>query len=462
MSKPEKQFYEFGKFRVDVSERRLLRDGELIPLPPKAFEMLLALIQNSGHLLTRQQLLKTIWANTFVDENNLRQYVSLLRKTLNENGENFIETVPRSGYRFLAEVRESSESNETINGFSVKFWLVSFTALALLLGVAGVVINTFWKTENLSETESYKMYREGRALWETRDGENLYKATLLLESAVKKDPSFAPARAALADAYAFDYASWKKAEREANEAIRLDPNLGEPHATIGFVRLFWEWRLNESKDEFYQSVRLNPHYPNAHQWYAAYFAATGNFNEGLAEIKESLQLDPNSLSANADFCQILYFARRYDEALVQCQKTAAMNPNFLNTYLSLYEIYCAQEMWNEAINTYFKIEELTNLKLPANDLKKLKESYSKGGIRVFWQTQAEIFLSSDREAYELAKIYARLGEKEKALYHLKRAFEKHEFNFIFVLAEPLFSEFRNLQEFSEMTKSFILHNNKSL
>lgn len=336
-----------------------------------------------------------------------------------------------------------------------------FVTLALLIGI-GFVLNTYLKSENQTEAESHKMYREGRALWETRNGENLYKATLLLESAVKKDPNFAPAHAALADAYVFDYGNWKKAEREANEAIRLDPNLGEPHATIGFVRLFWEWKLDQAKDEFHLSVRLNPYSPNAHQWYAAYFVATGNFNEGLAEIKQSLQLEPNSVSANADFCQILYFARRYDEALVQCQKTAVMNPNFLNIYLSLYEIYCAKEMWNEAVNTYFKIEELTNLKLPSNDLKKLKESYSKGGIRAFWQTQAEIFLNSGHEAYELAKIYARLGEKEKALYHLKRASENREFNFIFVLAEPLFSEFRNLQKFSEITKSFILRNDKSL
>lgn len=458
MNNTEKQFYEFGKFRVDVSERRLLREGQFIPLPPKAFEMLLALIQNSGHLLTRQQLLKTIWADTFVDENNLRQYVSLLRKTLNENGENFIETVPRSGYRFLAEVHEVTKPNEIIKGFSVNFGLVSFVALALLLGI-GFALNTYLKTDNQSETESYKMYREGRALWETRDGENLYKATLLLESAVKKDPNFASARAALADAYAFDYANWKKAEREANEAIRLNPNFGEPYATIGFVRLFWEWKLKEAGDEFYQSVQLNPNYATAHQWYAAYFVVTGNFNEALTEIKQSVQLEPNSVSSNADFCQILYFARRYDEALVQCRKTLEINPNFLNTYLSLYEIYCAQEKWNEAINTYFKIQELTNLKLPANDVKKLKETYSKGGIRAFWQTQAEVYLNSRQDIYELAKIYARLGEKEKALSCLKRASDKREFNFIFVLAEPLFSEFRNFQEFSEITKTFILSNN---
>lgn len=107
MSRQAKHFYEFGPFRVDERERRLLRDGEAIPLPPKVFETLLALVRNSGHLLTKDELLQTVWPGTFVEENNLTQYVSALRKTLGDDGNGgYIETVPRVGYRFAPGVRE--------------------------------------------------------------------------------------------------------------------------------------------------------------------------------------------------------------------------------------------------------------------------------------------------------------------------------------------------------------------
>ena len=108
MGKQVKQLYEFGPFRVDVVERLLLRESAPVPLPPKAFDTLLVLVRNSGHLLTKDELLKTVWPDTFVEENNLTQYVSAIRKVLGSgsNGQQYIETVPRIGYRFVARVKE--------------------------------------------------------------------------------------------------------------------------------------------------------------------------------------------------------------------------------------------------------------------------------------------------------------------------------------------------------------------
>src|SRR5687767_4483613 len=110
MSKQAGHFYEFGRFRVDAAERRLMRDGEPVLLPPKAFDTLLALVEHSGHLLQKDVLMRTVWPDAFVEENNLTQHVYVLRKVLSEGGgEKYIETVPRIGYRFTAGVREVSE-----------------------------------------------------------------------------------------------------------------------------------------------------------------------------------------------------------------------------------------------------------------------------------------------------------------------------------------------------------------
>jgi DNA-binding winged helix-turn-helix (wHTH) protein/TolB-like protein/Tfp pilus assembly protein PilF len=108
MSLQSQPFYEFGPFLLEPSERLLLRSGESVPLPPKAFDTLLLLVQNSGHVLSKDELMKTLWPDTFVEENNLTQHVSMLRRALGEGaGESgYIETVPRLGYRFIVPVRE--------------------------------------------------------------------------------------------------------------------------------------------------------------------------------------------------------------------------------------------------------------------------------------------------------------------------------------------------------------------
>jgi DNA-binding winged helix-turn-helix (wHTH) protein/Tol biopolymer transport system component len=106
MSLQTKHIYEFGPFRLDEAEHLLLRDGESVPLTPKAFDLLLALVERHGHLLEKDELLKKVWPDTFVEEANLASNISQLRKAMGdgENGQRYIETAPKRGYRFVASV----------------------------------------------------------------------------------------------------------------------------------------------------------------------------------------------------------------------------------------------------------------------------------------------------------------------------------------------------------------------
>lgn len=108
MSKATKHFYEFGPFRLDPVEGLLLRDGQAVALTPKAFDTLLVLIESSGHVLGKDELMSRVWPDSFVEETNLAQHISALRKVLGEReqGGQYIETVPKRGYRFVAQVRE--------------------------------------------------------------------------------------------------------------------------------------------------------------------------------------------------------------------------------------------------------------------------------------------------------------------------------------------------------------------
>lgn len=110
MSTRSQHLYEFGPYRLDTAERLLLRDGEPVPLTPKAFETLVALVERNGHLVEKDELMKVVWSDSFVEESNLTNNVYALRKMLGqgENGRSYIETVPKRGYRFTALVKELS------------------------------------------------------------------------------------------------------------------------------------------------------------------------------------------------------------------------------------------------------------------------------------------------------------------------------------------------------------------
>ena len=109
MGQQDNRSYEFGRFRLKVAERVLLREGELVPLTPKVFDILVTLVENGGQVVAKDDLMKRVWPNTFVEEGNLTQNISLLRKALGETpgGPQFIETVPRRGYRFVAETSQT-------------------------------------------------------------------------------------------------------------------------------------------------------------------------------------------------------------------------------------------------------------------------------------------------------------------------------------------------------------------
>lgn len=108
MDRQKGRFYEFGSFQLDTGERLLLCNGQPVPLPPKVYDTLLALVENYGHIIEKEELMRAVWPDTFVEEANLTVNISALRKALGEGvpEQRYIETVPRRGYRFVSAVTE--------------------------------------------------------------------------------------------------------------------------------------------------------------------------------------------------------------------------------------------------------------------------------------------------------------------------------------------------------------------
>lgn len=122
-----KQIYEFGPFHLDPAERILLRKGQTVPLTPKAFETLAVLVENNGHLVGKEELIRRVWPDTIVEESNLNNIIYMLRKALADDfsEHKFIETISKRGYRFVAEVRMAAEQEKTPDNVTTSFALTT-------------------------------------------------------------------------------------------------------------------------------------------------------------------------------------------------------------------------------------------------------------------------------------------------------------------------------------------------
>lgn len=186
MSQPINHLYEFGAFRLNVAERLLLRQQQPVTLKPKAFDLLLTLIEQRGRLLEKEELLKLVWPDTFIEESTLAWNVSQLRKTLGDdgNGNLYIETVPKHGYRFVAEVREVSTPEPPALAKPRRYRTAVFVLVSLLLIVAAAALFYFTRKPTLTERDPILL-----ADFDNRTGEAIWDGTLKQALAVTLEQS---------------------------------------------------------------------------------------------------------------------------------------------------------------------------------------------------------------------------------------------------------------------------------
>jgi DNA-binding winged helix-turn-helix (wHTH) protein len=151
MGPGESATFEFGPFRLDPAERRLLRDGASVPLTPKAFDLLVYLVERHNHLVEKSELMSALWPDTVVEDANLAFNVSALRKALGDGHEDakFIETVPTRGYRFVARVIETRAGGALQEPGSRRWQL---TAVAIV-GLTALATAVLWTTGLVRRSE---------------------------------------------------------------------------------------------------------------------------------------------------------------------------------------------------------------------------------------------------------------------------------------------------------------------
>jgi TolB-like protein/Tfp pilus assembly protein PilF len=308
-------------------------------------------------------------------------------------------------------------------------------------------------------TEAYREYLKGRFYWNKRTEESFRKGIENFRLAIELDPNYALAYAGLADSYillGFYGAEapdevMPKAKAAAVKALELDDSLAEAHNSLAYIHFSYEWKWSAAEREFKKAIKLNPKYATVHHWYAFKLAAMGRHDDAVAEMMLARELDPLALIINAEVGWAYYFGRRYDKAIEQYQKTLEMDPGFGVAHMFLGTAHTQQERFTEAISDLRKAVELSG----GSPLMKamLGHALGRAGDREAAETMIDELTKPSAgyvSAYNVALIYAGLGETDQTLSWLARAVDQHDLFLAWMNVEPMFDSVRDDPRFSEL------------
>jgi tetratricopeptide (TPR) repeat protein len=256
--------------------------------------------------------------------------------------------------------------------------------------------------------------------------------------AIAKDPGYALAYSGLADAYstlpAYGGAPseyYPKSNAAARRALALDASLAHPHAILGASEMEYDWDFAGGEAEYQKALELDPNDATAHQWHAEDISSIGGREqEALAEVNRAHQLDPQSLIISQSLGGVHLWARHYDEAIVVCQKVAKENPAFAEARGCLARAYWGKRMYPQVIEEWVAYGQLSGDRNNSDFGSAMEQGFRSAG----WKgalTQGIKVRHAQRKmgyssAYEIATLYAGLGDKDRAFQWLNTAYQERD------------------------------------
>jgi len=311
--------------------------------------------------------------------------------------------------------------------------------------------------------EAYEAYLQGRYFWTRRGLANFQKAIGYFQQAIQIDSEYAAAYAGLADAYT-DQGFWggtpneaiPKAKAAAARALELDDSSSEAHDALGSIADLYDWDRTRAETEHRRALELNPSNAAAHLAYADHLVSLGQREKASEEVRKAQSLDPLSPFFRAAGGLMLYFAGHREEGIQQNLKAVELAPDFLVPHLNLSEFHFEMGNYDLGIREYEKAARLAGMR-PAT-LAALLTSYKSKGISGFLREQLKL---NDKgilqlDSFSLAKIHARLGEKEKTLQHLQQSVQEHGAYLEDLGVDPIWDGLRAEPEFQAILQELHL------
>ena len=308
-------------------------------------------------------------------------------------------------------------------------------------------------TEN---AEAYQAYLQGRYFWNKRNAEGFKRGVDFFQRAIEIDPEYAPAYGGLADCYIrlnesgvpMAQESVPRARAAVLKALAIDDALAEAHATLAFIKFRHDWDFAAAGEEFKRSIQLDANYSEAHQWHAFYLLAVGRPDEAEAEMKRAQELDPLSVSLKGNSALFLFFKHDFDRSVQGCLQTLEMEPNYNLARFTLGLNYEQKGLTDAAIAEFQKAREVAPN--DAATFAALAHALAKSGraneARPFLRTLEKQTKVSYIPPYNIAIVYAGLGEKTKALEWLNRALQDRSLRPVWLKTDPRLNELRQTGE----------------
>lgn len=325
--------------------------------------------------------------------------------------------------------------------------------------------------------EAHELYLRAKYHYFKYTKEELEKADEYFEQAIELDPNYAQAYAGLAASIEFQaWAGYRKPLDEAKakietlvrKALEIDNTIAETHLALSGKRFYLDWDWLGGEEEMKRAIELNPGLSESHYEYAHYLAAMGRFEESIAEAKRSLQLDPVSYLTNATLAFMYYFARQYDQSIEQYLQTIELAPNNVSVYRGLTRTYEAMGRYEDAVRAQQKAMTLVG-NLEGDALEKveaevaaLDSAYSESGPEGYWMWHLESMKGQyNGNPTSAATYYAHLGDKDRALAWLERAYEEHNGRLYLLKVNPSYDPLRDDPRFQDLLRRLNFPENKT-
>jgi len=295
------------------------------------------------------------------------------------------------------------------------------------------------------DLEAYDLYLKGQYFKERVTLDDLGRSIQFFEQSIRRDPGFATAYAALADAEATvayhqvapEKESIAKAKAAARRALELDPALAEAHAVLAWIKCFYDWDWTAGEPGLRRALELNPNSARTHDWYSEALLLAGRYDRALAESKRALALDPLSYRVSGNIAVILYCAHRYDDAIRQARQTLEINPHYYQANTMLGTSLAQKRLYPEAIAALRAA--LADYPRDPDTMAHLAAVEAAIGQRdEALKLMEELDHSEPKPYYHLAFLYAVLGDRDRAFDALDKAYAHRDGDMLSLNVDPAF------------------------
>lgn len=309
----------------------------------------------------------------------------------------------------------------------------------------------------------YEAYLKGRYYWNQRTAEALRAAVSNFEAAITLDPSYAPAYASLADCYNLlgtvmvaggSPRHWRPKAREAAiKALQIDPDLGEAHATLGYVSHYdWEWA--DAEKSLRRAIALNPSYALARIWYANLLSSLRRLDEATEQALIARELDPLSTIVATNVGWVYHRAGRHAEAIAEYERALRLDPTYLQAHMRLTDSYIELRRFDQAIaaaDTVVRLSEHNPV-----DVLLLERTKLLAGRPNDFDRRLNAIVAGSATSYAspgmIANAYFAVGRRDEGFAWLERAYQERANNIAYLSVEPHYSHVREDPRFQQILR----------